>query len=371
LIWAEKYRQVNLRKSKASDPNLELKKMPHRSSLPSGRQASSVICLFKKEKHVTHKIFQNINKKAMDIMLQELMEIPQRAQDFWKNAPEYNLPVGVPYLGMGSSYFAPLAFKYMGVDIQPEIASEFFYYLKQVNKLPNAVILSQSGKSTEALWCSALFEKYTGITNNLKSPLSTSENSFQSIDLMAGEEQFSSSKTFVNTLLALFKGFGFDASTSVDLLVRNFQGYIKKGEEMADLVFDQLNQNHIHGMYILGSGPNIGIALNAALILSESTKKNFHGMAMAQYDHGPKETAKGSIVVHILSKGESYDRAIKLNTTIEKAGALVLTVEEPDADENFSILQNIIPFNFMAYFLSKKLGIVDVFEVGGKVTEVE
>jgi glutamine---fructose-6-phosphate transaminase (isomerizing) len=56
---------------------------------------------------------------------------------------------------------------------------------------------------------------------------------------------------------------------------------------------------------------------------------------MAQYDHGPKETAKGSIVIHILAKGESYERAIKLNQTIEKAGAIVLTVEEPDHPKAF------------------------------------
>lgn len=304
-------------------------------------------------------------------MLQELMEIPQRAKDFWKNSPEYKLPLGVPYLGMGSSYFAPLAFKYMGIDIQPEIASEYFYCLKKKEKQPNAVILSQSGKSTEALWCSTLFEKYTAVTNNLQSPLSTSDNSAQSIELQAGEEHFSSSKTFVNTLLALFKGFELDASNAVDLLVKNFPLYMKKGKEMADVVFEQLKQNQIHGIYILGSGPNIGVAMNAALILSESTKKNFHGMAMAQYDHGPKETAKGSIVIHILAKGETYERALKLNETIKKSGAIVITVEEAAASEHFSILHNIIPFNFMAYYLSKKLGIVEIFEVGGKVTEVK
>ncbi|WP_194777659.1 SIS domain-containing protein [Pararhodonellum marinum] len=307
----------------------------------------------------------------MENILQELMGIPQRAEDFWHKAPDYKLPLGVPYLGMGSSYYAPMAFKYMGIDIHPEMASEYYYYLKKEKKLPNAVIISQSGKSTESLWCSALFEKYISITNDPQSPLSTSPFSSETIELRAGEELYSSSKTFVNTLLALFKGFGLDASGSVELMIKNFDAYIKKGEEMADLLFDQWNQNHIHGIYILGSGPNIGAAMNAALILSEITKKNFHGLSMAQYDHGPKETAKGSVVIQILAKGQAYERALKLNQTIQNAGAIVLTIEEPAASENFSILHNIIPFNFMAYFLSKKLGIVDVFEVGGKVTEVE
>lgn len=39
-------------------------------------------------------------------------------------------------------------------------------------------------------------------------------------------------------------------------------------------------------MYIIGSGPNIATALQAALILSESTKLNFTGIPIAQYDPG-------------------------------------------------------------------------------------
>ena len=91
---------------------------------------------------------------------------------------------------------------------------------------------------------------------------------------------------------------------------------------------------------------------------------------MAQYDHGPKETASGSIVIQIIAKGNSYERAQKLNDVITKAGAHVMTVEEPQAEENFSIMHNMIPFNFMAYFLAKKLDIRETFVVGGKVTEV-
>ena len=62
---------------------------------------------------------------------------------------------------MGSSLFAALAFKYMGFDIYPEMASEFYNYLQKGKKYPNGVLLSQSGRSTEVLWCAELFEIYS------------------------------------------------------------------------------------------------------------------------------------------------------------------------------------------------------------------
>jgi glucosamine--fructose-6-phosphate aminotransferase (isomerizing) len=111
--------------------------------------------------------------------------------------------------------------------------------------------------------------------------------------------------------------------------------------------------------------------MEAALIMSESTKLNFHGLAMAQYDHGPKETAENSIVIQILAKGKSYERSLSLAEKIKEFGAFVLTVEEPEADEHFSILHNIVTFNFFAYHLSQNLSVTEMFAVGGKITEVQ
>jgi glucosamine--fructose-6-phosphate aminotransferase (isomerizing) len=303
--------------------------------------------------------------------LEEILEIPQRAKDLWMNSPSYVLPLKVPYLGMGSSYFAPLAFKYMCIEIYPEIASEYFNYLKGTQKRKNAVILSQSGKSTEALWCLDLFEQYTAITNTPGSPLATAANATKVISMMAGEELYSSSKTYTNTLLALFKGFGIDASEALRRISENMNFYQHVGEGLAQEVFNLLQSEPIHGIYITGSGPNISTAFEAGLILSESTKRNFNGLPVAQYDHGPKETAKNSIVIQILAKGNSYDRAIKLSDKIRSAGAYVFHVEEPAVSENLSILPNIIPFNFMALHLANKLNVGETFSVGGKVTEVE
>lgn len=303
-------------------------------------------------------------------MLTEINEIPEKAMGFLENTPDYRLPTGLPYIGMGSSYFAPLAFKYMGIAIYPEMASEFYNYLKTDHKFPNGVLLSQSGRSTEVLWCTDLFEKYTAISNYTDSALCNHPSTENIISLVAGEEKYSSSKTYVNTLLALFKGFGMDVQHAVELLSSHRAAYEQQGQVLADKVYEILQQKKVNGIYITGSGPNIATAMQAALIMSESTKINFTGIPMAQYDHGPKETAKDSIVINIIAKGKSYDRSKKLGQTILAAGAHVFEIEEPSATENESILHNMVPFNYMAYHLSEKLGIKDTFVVGGKVTEV-
>jgi len=204
----------------------------------------------------------------------------------------------------------------------------------------------------------------------MDSPLCLYENISDIVPLMAGNEKYSSSKTYINTLLALFKGFKVDVNAAVSLLERNFEAYRQKGKEMADLLHNFIVAKGTPSVYITGSGPNIATAMQAALILSESAKLNFNGLPMAQYDHGPKETAKGSMVFNIVAKGKSYDRSRKLEATIESAGAKVFSIEEPDATENESILHNMIPFNFMAYYLSELLQVQDTFSVGGKVTEV-
>lgn len=306
----------------------------------------------------------------MDKQYLEIKEIPERAQLFWENSKDFKLPLNVPYLGMGSSYFAPLSFKYMGVQIHPEMASEYYNYLKPAIVAENVVILSQSGRSSEALWCTDLFESYIAISNYKNSPLCVSQNVAQSIELLAGDEEYSSSNTYTNTLLALFKGFGFNAKPAIDVLVKNMALYETIGKQLADDIFDLITNQKIHGIYITASGPNIGTAYQAALILSESTKLTFTAMPMAQYDHGPKETANQSIVINILAKGKSYERTLSLSEKIKTAGAKVFHIEEPAVDENFSVLNNIVPFNFFAYYMAKLLNVGETFTVGGKVTEV-
>lgn len=304
-------------------------------------------------------------------MLNEIMGIPEHAKLFIEKSPAFSLPLGAPYLGMGSSYFSCLAFKYMGIDIYPETAAEYYYYLSGNSKLPMGALLSQSGKSSEALWCRDLFDKYIAVTNDRESPIALHPAVENVVDLYAGKEEYSSSKTYINTLLALFKGFGFDQAKKMAWLSGNMEKYRKQGKELAEKVFEIMQHKNISGFYITGAGPNIATALQAALILSETTKLGFQGMSLGQYDHGPKETAANSIVIQVVSRGKEYERNKKTREMIRAAGADVFIVEEQDADEFESVLYNIIPFNFLGYYLANLLGIKETFVVGKKITEVE
>jgi len=304
-------------------------------------------------------------------MLDEIMQIPAYARQFIEKSPAFVLPTGTPYLGMGSSYFSCLAFKYMGVDIYPETAAEYYYYLSGDSRLPMGVLLSQSGKSSETLWCRERFSKYIAVTNDRESPLASYATVENVVELYAGTERFSSSKTYFNTLLALFKGFGLDQAEKIARLSDKMDNYNKQGKELAEKIFDLIQRRNIAGFYITGAGPNVATALQAALILSETTKLGFQGMSLGQYDHGPKETAANSIVIQVVSRGKEYERSKKTREMIRAAGADVFVVEEPDADEFASVLYNIIPFNFLGYYLSGLLGVKETFVVGKKITEVK
>ena len=60
--------------------------------------------------------------------------------------------------------------------------------------------------------------------------------------MLAGHEDYSSSKTYINTLLTLFKGFGFDVRDSLGLLKIKMADYEENGEKMAGEVFDLIMQ---------------------------------------------------------------------------------------------------------------------------------
>lgn len=300
---------------------------------------------------------------------QEILDIPIQALLCYEKNKGLILPDKVPYIGMGSSYFAAVTLRYLGVKIFPELAGEYFSFLRIVKQFDNAVLISQSGRTTDVLNCSNCFSEFTAIVNDIDSPLAKRSNLKLMIPLFAGDEKFSSTKTYINTLVVLYLGHGFDVKNALDSMDRRFSEFQLTGISIGSAILKSIKRKRVKCV-IIGSGPNVGTAFQAALMLSESTKYPFTGMSLTQYEHGYKETAERSVVIAINpSKGVLYDRTNKLLDLLRDADAQVFEIEEAELEELYSPLTSILPFFFMAGYLKAKLGVGAPFQIGSKITE--
>ncbi len=307
----------------------------------------------------------------MKTMIDEIQETPHAARRCYEATLGERLPRNVPYLGMGSSCFAALALKYQGIAIEAELASEYYDYINTKRKLPLGVLISQSGRSSETLWCRRRFERYIAVVNNEDSPLAKGQNVEKNIFIKAGEEQFTSSKTYINTLIALYNGHGIDVKPAVDLLAASMQAYEHWGRQAAEVIFDLRRQKRLNGVVILGSGPNIATSLMGALGLQESARLAAIGLSAAAYDHGPKEAARDAVVISVEAPGPAFARSRKLLETVRRAGATTFQFYDKEIPEHLTPITHVVPLFYLMHFLALKLGINETFAIGGKVTETK
>ena len=303
-------------------------------------------------------------------MEKELYDIPFHARLCYEKNKGVILPEKVPYIGMGSSYFAAVVLHYLGAKIYPELAGDYYYYIRTIKQMDHAVIISQSGRTTDVVNCSTCFREYTAIVNDTSSLLANQPNLNLVVPIYAGDEKYSSTKTFINTLIVLYLGHGFNVKNVLDSIERRFSEFERTGESIGHTLLRTIRKKKVQCINIIGSGPNVGIAYQAALMLSESTRFPFVGMSMTQYEHGYKETAGKAIVIMINpSKSILYDRANRLKDVLVFAGAKVFEICETELDEIYSPFPSILPFFFLARFLADKLGVAQPFQIGNKITE--
>ncbi|MCK3685193.1 hypothetical protein [Maribellus sp. YY47] len=305
-----------------------------------------------------------------DMVVNELYEIPYRAELCYQKNKGIILPEGVPYIGMGASYIAPKTFRYLGIDLFPEKASDYFNYLVRNRMLSKGVLISQSGESSETLWCADYFSSFTALVNEDESKLSKHPNCNKQVLLFSGDENRIASKTYLNTLLVLYMGFGFDPRDVIQVYSKQLSYFEKTGIELGELIRRRMKGWRKKSIYILGNGPNIATADLAALILSEVLKKPVQSMSASYYDHGYKETSKNTLVVAINHEGPELKRTRQLLKTIEKAGGEVFEINDAKVDPVYSPLTFPLIFFFAAEYLLDKLKIKSIFEVGKKVTVV-
>lgn len=306
----------------------------------------------------------------MEGLLKEISEIPERAFDCYQKNRGIKLPFGVPYLGMGASYYSPLTLFYCGKKINPGISSEYYYYLSDGIK-PAGVLISQSGETSETIWASDKFRKVITITNNPCSSIGKLKKSEKNIQVCAGPEEFTSTKTYVNTLITLYLGLGTNPLKGINAIRSNFDDYKEQAKQQADKISKYIFSRRASGLYILGSGPNMGTAQEGALTLSETTKIAWTGLSVSQYDHGPKETAENSVLIVLNSGGRDKKRIDFLKKDLRnKSNALIVELSEDKLLENLSPLTLIVRLNLVMNYMADQMDIKEMFRVGRKITSV-
>ncbi len=313
-------------------------------------------------------LFNRLLNLTMQGLIDEIRQIPGAALACYEQNKNLRLPLDVPYIGMGSSYFAALTYFYAGIQIYPFIASEYYRYLSPFVK-PEAVLISQSGESSEILWNIEKFEKVIAVTNNLQSSLAKTHKTLKIVELHAGEEHYSSTKTYVNTLICLSLGFGIDPLPAIQFIRDNSNAIEQKAEEKAHRIFEHLGKHDSKGFYVLGSGPNIGTAHEAALTFTETTKLPWNAMPIAQYDHGTKEAGAKSIIIALDGYGNAK-RIDEIAHSLESSDALFICLGEPEVSEVSSPISYIFELNLMMNHLADCLKIKHIFQFGGKITRV-
>jgi glucosamine--fructose-6-phosphate aminotransferase (isomerizing) len=302
-------------------------------------------------------------------MENELFDIPAHAQLCYEKNKGLILPEKVPYIGMGASYFAAVTLHYLGVRIFPEIANEYYSYINPVKQFENAVLISQSGRTTDVLNCTSCFKEYIAIVNDLHSPLANQKNVRFAVPLHAGSEWFSSTKTFINTLVVLYLGHGYDLRSLLESMQKRYPEFESLGFSMGEALLTH-RKKQFSRCFILGSGPNVGTASQAALMLNESLKYPFVGMSLSMYEHGFKESANDSAIIVVNPvKSVMFERTNRLIELLRKSDAHVIELSDSLVEEKFSPFTSILPLFFMANYLSVKLGISIPFQIGNKITE--
>jgi len=300
----------------------------------------------------------------------EIYEIPYRAELCYLKNKGIILPEMVPYIGMGSSYLATLAFKYLGVRIFPEPASEYLYYLQQTYSAENAVLISQSGQSTETLKCADSFKSFVCIVNDENSPLGKYENCSKVINIHAGDELLLPTKTFINTMIVLYLGLGFNPEPAISVLKKKIHEFEETGLELGKLILKQIKKKGIKGIYVLSCGTNVATAHHAALVLSEISRIPVVSMPVSQFNHGFKETSKNSMVIAINHNDSLANNYISgVLKTVRMAGGNTYELNQSYTEEKLGPLTFPVYFFFAAEFLAKKLKIKNPFEVGTKITK--
>jgi glucosamine--fructose-6-phosphate aminotransferase (isomerizing) len=303
------------------------------------------------------------------------------------------LPAQAPLLtGMGASLHAAQAttlhFHNLDVLAQAVEATDLVFYCRTLLRDGAPLIfVSQSGASAEV---AALVGELpaelalVAVTNDPHSPLARRAQLV--LPILAGDERGIATKTYVNTLAALWlvarhwRGrAGGDESRTLARVAEACERLLARADAIAARWLDTLGAAET--IVFLGHGPHAATARQAAMMLAERARVAATGTSVGAFRHGPIEIAQPGVgVVAFAAAGAAGDSAHALAAELREHGARVLLVEHGhtrsldesagaplEFDEFLAPILDIIPAQLFAEALARERGVEPTFRYIGKV----
>jgi len=292
----------------------------------------------------------------------------------------------VQILACGTSWHAGFLGKYLfeqlaGIHCDIDICSEYRYRNPVMHEGTLAIAITQSGETADTLAAVREVMSYNcptlAITNVVGSTITREANSV--LYTRAGPEiGVAATKTFSTQLTLLYllavKFALVRGKVSPDY-VKQFITEIRK---VPGLIQQILNQKEAikecaetfaqaKSYFFLGRHLNYPIALEGALKLKEISYLHAEGFAAGELKHGPIALLeKGTPVVTIATKGQTYDKVLSNIKEVKARDAVVVAVADnkdteiakyadmvlriPQSDELLAPLLNVVVLQLLAYY---------------------
>ena len=338
-------------------------------------------------------------------MLKEIYDQPQAIEDTLRTArTDFGKILGldteamrqlknIHIIACGTAYHAGLVGKYYleqfaGIPVSVDLASEYKY--RTVPEIPGtlAIAISQSGETADTIGAVKKAKEFgfrtLAICNVLSSTLTrTCDSTF--FTHCGPEISVASTKAFTSQITSLYalaiflgKANGNLGKTSFDKLYKELMHLSKAMSETVKMEYDVRHLTRkiykADRFIFLGRNVNFPIALEGALKLKEVSYRSAEGFAAGEIKHGPISVIdKGTPVFVLMPKDRLFEKMLSACQECRARGAYVVAITTPDAaakakgvaDKVFLVPQaseflqpvlNVVPMQFLAYWIAKRLG---------------
>lgn len=338
-------------------------------------------------------------------MLKEIYDQPQAIEDTLRTAQsDFSRILGLDTDGIrklqnihiiacGTAYHAGLVGKYYieqfaGIPVSVDLASEYKY--RTVPHMPQtlAIAISQSGETADTIGAvrkaQSLGFRTLAVCNVLGATLTrVCDSTFYTH--CGPEISVASTKAFTSQItslyaLAIFLGKA-NGNISQNAFEKLYKELLKLSKSMSDAVKDEYNVRHLtrkiykaDRFIFLGRNVHFPIALEGALKLKEVSYRSAEGFAAGEIKHGPISVIdKGTPVVVVMPKDSLFDKMLSACQECRARGAFVIAITTqdgeadalkvadkailvPKASEYLQPVISIVPLQFLAYWVAKRLG---------------